>query len=78
MAELLARLDVHLAEQGRTRDEIHVAVSPMRPVGLDDVKAYRDAGVEQVIALGFALGSDQIEPTLTGLAEELAVPAESL
>ncbi|MCE2390550.1 MAG: LLM class F420-dependent oxidoreductase [Proteobacteria bacterium] len=78
MAELLARLDVHLAEQGRTRDEIHVAVSPMRPVGLDDVKAYRDAGVEQVIALGFALGTDQIEPTLTGLAEELAVPAESL
>lgn len=77
IVELLKRLDGFLAERGRSRDEIHVAVSPMRPIDLDEAKAYRDAGVEQLVAIGFAMSADQMKATLEPIAESLLLPFQN-
>jgi len=75
MSELLAELDELLAENGRTRDEIEVTVMPGRDLGADDLKAYRDAGVDQVVALGVAPSADGVRNVFEPMAKALVVPA---
>lgn len=74
IATLLARLDVLLAERRRKRADIHIAVSPMRPVELAEAKAYQDVGVDQLIVMGFAMNAEGIRAALEPLAEALITP----
>lgn len=77
IADLLERMDGFLAECGRKRSEIHIAVSPMRPIDLDEAKRYRDIGVQQLIVIGFAMSAEQMEATLAPIAESLLVPFQN-
>ena len=75
----LARLDSLLKRAGRTRSEIQVSISPyMQPIGLDEVKRYRDAGVDQVIFLVVADNRDALQARLDELAKTIVQPARSL
>ena len=75
----LERLGELLTERGRARDEIQVSISPyLKPVDLDRVKRYRDAGVDQVILLFVAPSVDAVESGLDQLAESIAEPARRL
>jgi len=59
--ERLALLDRLLAQAGRTRADIDVFVCPNRhKITPDTVKAYRDAGVDQLIAPLFARDLDDL------------------
>jgi probable F420-dependent oxidoreductase len=84
---LLAKLERLLAERGRTRADVQVSVSPyLRAVDGDALRRYRDAGVDQVIALAVAspreltaAGTrDALARRLDELAEQLVVPASRL
>lgn len=75
----LATLERLLAERGRSRDEIVVSVCPyLRPVDLDAVKRYREAGVDQVILMAFAPTPDEVTARLDELARTIAEPASRL
>jgi probable F420-dependent oxidoreductase len=72
MAESLATLDKLLADNGRTRSEIEVSVCPyLKGGGPDQVKAYEDAGVDQVIFLCIGFDLDGLRSQLDGLAAAL-------
>jgi len=78
-AEGVARLERILEERGRPRSEIQVSVSPyMKPVGADDLPRYREAGVDQVIALCVGGDPDSLRAALDRLAEEWVEPAGRL
>ena len=78
-AERIGALTRLLEERGRRREDVFVSVSPyMRPVDLDTIKRYADAGVDQVILLVFAPTSDAIRSTLDALASSIVEPARSL
>jgi probable F420-dependent oxidoreductase len=78
-AERVRRLEQMLAKRGRRRDEILVSVGPyMKPLDLDRVKQYRDANVDQVIALLFGLSREEILRNLDELASSILEPARSL
>jgi probable F420-dependent oxidoreductase len=64
---LLQRLDRHLADAGRNRNEITVLVCPNRHrVDEAAVDAYREAGVDQLILPLFARGLGDLEARITG------------
>ena len=55
LGERLTVLDRHLAAQGRSRSDIHLVVCPyMLPVTPDDVAAYEDLGVDEIVLMVFA------------------------
>ena len=75
LARRLRVLERLLAERGRTRADITVNICPyMRPVDLDLVRRYRDAGADQVTLLGL---SSEPERLLDHLAETIVVPLTS-
>ena len=75
----LAELETLLAERGRSREDIQVAVcSFTRPLDLDLAKRYRDAGVDQVTTTVFAADADRLQQRLDRLAREVLEPARSL
>lgn len=79
LAERLRKLDALLAARGRSRQELEVSVSPyLRGCDLDTLKAYRDAGADQVILVAFARDPDGLRATLEGMAESLVEPAREL
>jgi probable F420-dependent oxidoreductase len=73
---LLPELDGLLAENGRTRSEIEVTVMPGSDLTADDLEAYRDLGVDQIVALGVAPDTEAVRGTLEPIAEAL-IPASS-
>ena len=75
MAEGLAELSGLLAENGRSRDEIEVSVMPGPDFSADDLLAYRDAGVDQVVVLGVAPNAEAVRSVFEPMAEALVVPA---
>jgi alkanesulfonate monooxygenase SsuD/methylene tetrahydromethanopterin reductase-like flavin-dependent oxidoreductase (luciferase family) len=78
LAKHIRTLDAMLAEQGRARDEITVSVCGfLQPVGLEEVKRYRDAGADQVL-LFTMLGEDDIPSTLGKLSDRIVGPGASL
>ncbi len=78
-AERIQRLEVLLRERGRSLDEIEVAVSPyLKPIEPAALERYRDAGVNQLVVLGFAADADALPATLDELADRWVVPAERL
>lgn len=75
----LVVLDELLAARGRSRSELEISVSPyLQGCDLDALKAYRDAGADQVIVFAFARDPDGLRATLEGLAEALVEPAREL
>jgi probable F420-dependent oxidoreductase len=70
LRERLARLDVLLAEHGRTRTDIVVFVCPNRHrITPESLTAYRDCGVDQLIAPLFARGVDDLKRQVDGLLQ---------
>ncbi|MAE70042.1 MAG: LLM class F420-dependent oxidoreductase [Gemmatimonadetes bacterium] len=78
MATLLAELDVLLAENGRSRSELEVTVMPGTELGSDDLAAYRDVGVDQVVALGAAPSAEAVRSVFEPIAKALVVPASAM
>ncbi len=53
-APKIKRIEELLKAAGRKRSEVEIAVSPyMKPMTLDDLKHYRDLGVEEVAVVNF-------------------------
>ena len=78
-AEGIAQLRTALERAGRKLADVEVSISPyMKPVDLDAVKRYRDAGVDQVIVVGIAGNPDSLRKRLDALAEEIVAPAAGL
>jgi probable F420-dependent oxidoreductase len=68
-----------LVARGRSIGEISLPVCPyLRPIDLDEVKRYRDAGADQVVLLAFAAGPDDLSAALDNLAETIVEPARRL
>jgi probable F420-dependent oxidoreductase len=77
--ERIQRLEKLLAERGRKRRDVEISISPyLRPIDLDAVKRYRDAGADQVILLCFAGNVDGLRARLDQLATQINEPARSL
>ncbi len=77
--ERINRLDVLLRERGRSLGEIEVAVSPyLKPIEPTALARYRDAGVDQLVVLGFAQDSETLLHTLDETAERWVLPAQRL
>jgi probable F420-dependent oxidoreductase len=68
LAEPLARLDVLLAEEGRTRDELTITVCPyFQPLDADGVARYAVAGADNVAALFFVMSPEEVDGALDAL-----------
>jgi probable F420-dependent oxidoreductase len=68
--EGIARLEKILEEHGRSRSDVQVSISPyLKPLGDGDIERYHEAGVDQVIVVGFAFDRDALLSTLDTLAE---------
>jgi probable F420-dependent oxidoreductase len=78
MVKLLAELDGLLEENGRTRDELEITVMPGAELTPDDLEAYRDAGVDQIVALGVAPDPDSVRSVFEPMAKALVIPASSM
>jgi probable F420-dependent oxidoreductase len=77
--ERLAFLDKQLADNGRTRSEVEVSISPyLLGASPDDIKRYGDAGVDQLILLLIAFDQARLLETLDVLTETVVEPASSL
>lgn len=64
----LGHLDVQLAEAGRSRTDVSVFVCPNRhPLSSETVRAYRDLGVDQLIAPLFARDLEDLKRRVDGL-----------
>ena len=77
MATLLKELDTLLEENGRTRDEVEITVMPGQELTRDDLAAYADVGVDQVVPLGVAPSVESVRSIFEPLAEALIVPAQA-
>ena len=79
LAERIAMLEKMLHERGRKRSEIEITICPyLRPISLDLVKRYRDAGVDQVTVMPLAGDVPGLEKALDTLAAQIVQPAEAL
>lgn len=78
MAKLLAELDGLLAEYGRKRDEIEITLMPGRDLTIDDLEAYREVGVDQIVALGVAPSAEAVRSVFEPMAKALVVPASAM
>ena len=68
LGEPLARLERLLADEGRTRLDVHVTVCPyFQELTPDRVEAYTAAGADAVSALVFPASPDDVARTLDGL-----------
>ncbi len=68
LAEPLARLDVLLADQGRTRSDITVTVCPyFQPLDADVAARYAEAGADAVSALLIPIDADSVRTQLDDL-----------
>jgi hypothetical protein len=65
---------------GRDAGKLHFSVSPGigAPVGLDDVKRYRDVGVHQMVIGTIPRDPKTVEGDIERLAEKIVVPAARL
>lgn len=70
-ADKIRRLEALLKSNGRKRSDIEISVSPyMKPVTPDDLKRYRDAGVDEVVVA--AIRSPRTPEEATTRIEETA------
>jgi probable F420-dependent oxidoreductase len=79
VAERLTRLDRMLAANGRKRSDLVISVSPyLREMNPAKLEAYRRAGADQVILIGFARNREAIAPALERLADGYLAAARRL
>jgi probable F420-dependent oxidoreductase len=72
----LERLDAMLAEEGRTRSDLQLTVSPyFHPVDAAAVEAYRARGVDRLVVLCLAFDVDGLRTQLDGLVATVLEPA---
>jgi probable F420-dependent oxidoreductase len=77
--ERLTFLDRLLDERGRSRRDITVSICPyLQAVGDGAVERYHQAGVDQIIAMVFALDIDSLRSTLDDLTKTMVEPARAL
>lgn len=76
LEERLARLDELLAEVGRDRRGLHVVLCPyLLHTTPDDVEAYRELGVTELVHTLFARDADELERRFDVLADRGLAPA---
>lgn len=74
--EPLERLDAMLDEEGRTRGDLQLTVSPyFHPVDAAAVDAYRARGVDRLVVLCLAFDVDGLRTQLDGLVASVLEPA---
>ena len=66
----LDRLDILLAEAGRSRADVKIQVSPLRGYDSDALSRFRDAGVDQIVLPLFARNADHLRKRADVLAAE--------
>ena len=79
-AEKIKRIEELLRANDRKRSDVHLAVSPYtNPIKTDDLKRYRDAGVEEIALLSGRPGTDlEMVARLEQMAREFVEPAANL
>ena len=78
-AERLARLDTFLAEQGRSRSDVEIVVSPyLKGCDYEKIARFREAGADQVVILAVATDRDGLSRSLEEIAESMVLPAQAL
>jgi probable F420-dependent oxidoreductase len=76
LAAVLPKLESALADAGRKRSEIELTVCPyFNSVTADQVRAYREQGVDRLVVVCLAFDEAMIAPTLDGLAKDVLGPA---
>ena len=73
----IERMRQYAKTAGRDPEKLHFSVSPGigAPVGLDEVKRYRDAGVHQVVVGTIPRDPKTAQGDIERLAEKIVVPA---
>ncbi len=80
-AAKMKRLDVLIKAAGRKRSEIHMALSPYaKPITRDDLKRYRDAGVDELALVEFKPPASEREliAKMEQMAREWVEPAAKI
>jgi probable F420-dependent oxidoreductase len=79
-AAKVKRIEELLRANGRRRSDVHLAVSPYtNPIKADDLKRYRDAGVEEIALLSGWPGTErEMVARLERMAREFVEPAATL
>jgi alkanesulfonate monooxygenase SsuD/methylene tetrahydromethanopterin reductase-like flavin-dependent oxidoreductase (luciferase family) len=80
-AEKVRRIEDLLKANGRKRSDVYLAVSPYTdPIVTDDLKRYRDAGVDEIALLmrSRPQGEAEILGRIEEMARELVEPAAKL
>jgi len=79
-AAKVKRIEELLKANGRRRSDVHLAVSPYtNPIKVDDLKRYRDAGVEEIALLSGWPGTERgMVARLERMAREFVEPAATL
>ena len=74
--DALERLDAMLAEEGRSRGDLQLTVSPyLNPVDAAAVEAYRARGVDRLVVLCLAFDVDGLRTQLDHLVSTVLEPA---
>jgi probable F420-dependent oxidoreductase len=77
LPEPLERLDRALADEGRSREDVTVSVSPyLQPLTPDAVERYAELGVDRLIVLCLAFDVDTLRSQLDQLEAEVLRPAQ--
>lgn len=78
LPEALARLDVALAAEGRTRADVTVTASPyLQPIDAADVARYAELGVDRLVVVALAFDVDGMHQQLDDLAERVLAPSRT-
>ena len=74
---MIERMRNHAKAAGRDPAKLHFSVSAGigAPIGLDDVKLYRDAGVDQMIVGSIPRDLKTVQAEVEQLAEKIVIPA---
>jgi probable F420-dependent oxidoreductase len=76
LPEPLERLDQALADQGRSRDDVTLSVSPyLKPVSPDMIEKYAALGVDRLIVVCLAFDVDVLRSQLDQLEADVLRPA---
>src|SRR5215469_804868 len=79
-AAKIKRIEELLRANSRSRSDVYLAVSPYtNPIKTDDLKRYRDAGVEEIALLSGRLGAEgEMVAGLEQMARDFVEPAAKL
>ena len=78
MRTLLVDLDGLLSENGRSRADLEITCMPGRDLNATDLEAYREVGVDQIVAYGLSPSAEQVRSIFEPIAEALVGPASTM